>query len=189
MSLSGQPIVGKKREDNSFRFAEQHICTFLTPSPTHPHPFFLPPHLPFFLPTHPLPFFFPTSAQVSGIQVVYNMEAPPGSRVCSIKTCENGTWTDLDDERSYPMVVGNYIANGGDGYTSLSDNKWGFIYSIHVTQSLPGRAMFLERWTVRSSKATLRLTVRFTQGLRGESRLAPPAKIQWKVRAAILQVL
>jgi len=64
-------------------------------------------------------------AQVSGIQVVYNVEAPPGSRVCSLKTLsEDGrTWTELDDERSYPMVAGMYIANGGDGHTCLSNNK------------------------------------------------------------------
>ena len=64
-------------------------------------------------------------SQVSGIQVVYNMEAPPGSRVCSLKTLgEDGrTWTELDDERSYPMVAGMYIANGGDGHTCLSNNK------------------------------------------------------------------
>ena len=63
--------------------------------------------------------------QVSGIQVVYNVEAPPGSRVCSIKTLgEDGrTWMDLDDERSYPMVVAMYIANGGDKHTCLSNNK------------------------------------------------------------------
>ena len=63
--------------------------------------------------------------QVSGIQVVYNVEAPPGSRVCSVKTIgeDGSTWMDLDDERSYPMVVAMYIANGGDGHTCLSDNK------------------------------------------------------------------
>jgi len=63
--------------------------------------------------------------QVSGIQVVYNVEAPPGSRVCSIKTIgeDGSTWMDLNDERSYPMVVAMYIANGGDGHTCLSDNK------------------------------------------------------------------
>ena len=65
-------------------------------------------------------------SQVSGIQVVYNMEAPPGSRVCSLKTLsEDGrTWMELNDERSYPMVAGMYIANGGDGHTCLSNNKW-----------------------------------------------------------------
>ena len=63
--------------------------------------------------------------QVSGIQVVYNVEAPPGSRVCSIKTLgeDGSTWMDLDDERSYPMVVAMYIANGGDKHTCLSNNK------------------------------------------------------------------
>ena len=64
-------------------------------------------------------------AQVSGIQVVYNVEAPPGSRVCSIKTVgkDGVTWEDLDDERSYPMVAAMYIATGGDGHKCLSDNK------------------------------------------------------------------
>ena len=63
--------------------------------------------------------------QVSGIQVVYNVEAPVGSRVCSVKTvsCDGTTYTELEDERSYPIVVAMYIANGGDGHSCLSGNK------------------------------------------------------------------
>jgi len=63
--------------------------------------------------------------QVSGIQVVYNVEAPVGSRVCSVKTvsCDGSTYTELEDERTYPMVVAMYIANGGDGHSCLADNK------------------------------------------------------------------
>jgi len=63
--------------------------------------------------------------QVSGIKVVYNVEAAVGSRVCSIKTVgeDESTWEDLDDEKSYPMVVPMYISNRGDGHTCLSDNK------------------------------------------------------------------
>ena len=64
-------------------------------------------------------------AQVSGIKVVYNVESAVGSRVCSIKTIgkDGSTWEDLDDEKSYPMVVPMYISNRGDGHTCLSDNK------------------------------------------------------------------
>ena len=56
---------------------------------------------------------------------MYNVEAAPGSRVCSVKTVGNdgSTWEDLDDEKNYPMLVAMYIANGGDGHTCLSDNK------------------------------------------------------------------
>ena len=63
--------------------------------------------------------------QVSGIQVVYNVEAPVGSRVCSVKTvsCDGTTYTELEDERSYPIVIAMYIANGGDGHSCLSVNK------------------------------------------------------------------
>ena len=63
--------------------------------------------------------------QVSGIQVVYNVEAPVGSRVCSVRTVssDGSTYTELEDERTYPMVVAMYIANGGDGHSCLADNK------------------------------------------------------------------
>ena len=63
--------------------------------------------------------------QVSGIQVVYNVKAPVGSRVCSVKTvsCDGTTYTELEDERSYPIVIAMYIANGGDGHSCLSVNK------------------------------------------------------------------
>ena len=56
---------------------------------------------------------------------MYNVDAPVGSRVCSVKTvsCDGSTYTELEDERTYPMVVAMYIANGGDGHSCLADNK------------------------------------------------------------------
>ena len=56
---------------------------------------------------------------------MYNVKAPVGSRVCSVKTvsCDGTTYTELEDERSYPIVVAMYIANGGDGHSCLSVNK------------------------------------------------------------------
>ena len=92
--MSTQPVNGKKEMADSSRFDKISLSKFLICLP-----------------------------QVSGIQVVYNIQASPNSRVCSIKTCENGTWTDLDDERSYPMVVAMYIADGGDRHTALAENK------------------------------------------------------------------
>ena len=62
--------------------------------------------------------------QVSGIQVTYNMHAEVGSRVCGVCVVrEDGVYEVLDDEASYSMVVAKYPSNGGDGYSSIADNK------------------------------------------------------------------
>ena len=48
-----------------------------------------------------------------------------GSRVCSVRTVssDGSTYTELEDERTYPMVVAMYIANGGDAHSCLAANK------------------------------------------------------------------
>ena len=62
--------------------------------------------------------------QVSGIQVTYNMDAEVGSRVCGVCVLrEYEVYEVLDDEASYSMVVAKYPADGGDGYSTIANNK------------------------------------------------------------------
>ena len=55
--------------------------------------------------------------QVSGLKVIYDPSAAPGSRVVSVEVMENEAWTPLQDDKVYGVVTNNYLRNGGDGYT------------------------------------------------------------------------
>jgi len=65
--------------------------------------------------------------QVSGFRVTYDITKEVGSRVTEVKTicveCDEDIYEDLEDNKLYPIVVSNYIANGGDGYASISEKK------------------------------------------------------------------
>lgn len=65
--------------------------------------------------------------QVSGLRVVYDLSKSSGDRVqrlyalCS--ECLVPRYVPLDVDEIYKVVVPNFIANGGDGYRMISDNK------------------------------------------------------------------
>ena len=65
--------------------------------------------------------------QVSGLRVTFDVTQDVGSRVVKVQTickeCNEDTYDDLDDDEMYPMITNTYIANGGDGLTSISENK------------------------------------------------------------------
>jgi 5'-nucleotidase / UDP-sugar diphosphatase len=89
--------------------------------------------------------------QVSGMQVVYDPKAPPGSRVASVVV--NGT--PLDMNKLYKVATNDYMLAGGDGYTALGGGKvvvnvqagnlmandvMSFIQKMgHVTEKVDGR--------------------------------------------------
>ncbi|MDQ2095504.1 bifunctional metallophosphatase/5'-nucleotidase [Rhodalgimonas zhirmunskyi] len=58
--------------------------------------------------------------QVAGLKFTYDPAAEPGSRVTSVEVDEGGTWTPLDDAKTYGVVTNNYLRNGGDGYKVFS---------------------------------------------------------------------
>lgn len=57
--------------------------------------------------------------QISGINVVVNPNAEPGSRV--VEVTQNGA--PLDPEGTFVFAVNNYLAGGGDGYGMFADQK------------------------------------------------------------------
>ncbi|KAJ8023875.1 5'-nucleotidase [Holothuria leucospilota] len=71
-----------------------------------------------------LPGFF---LQHSGLIVTYDLRSPPRSRVQSVQVlcteCTIPKYEPLDLSKSYKVVLPSYLANGGDGYAMISDNK------------------------------------------------------------------
>ncbi|CAG9812004.1 unnamed protein product [Chironomus riparius] len=60
----------------------------------------------------------------SGIQVVFDMSMPVGNQVVSLKIKnENDQFENVVNDKMYRIVVLSFIANGGDGYTMLQENK------------------------------------------------------------------
>ena len=57
--------------------------------------------------------------QVSGMNVEVDLSQPPGERVVSVKV--NGE--PLDPARTYTVATNDYMASGGDGYTSFVGAK------------------------------------------------------------------
>ena len=57
--------------------------------------------------------------QVSGMRVEYDPQRPAGSRVVSIAV----GGAPLDPDRMYKVATNDFMARGGDGYTSLAHNK------------------------------------------------------------------
>jgi 5'-nucleotidase / UDP-sugar diphosphatase len=57
--------------------------------------------------------------QVSGLEVVYDPTAEPGSRVASVKV----GGADLEMDKLYKVAVNDYILGGGDGYAALGGGR------------------------------------------------------------------
>ena len=55
--------------------------------------------------------------QVSGIEVTYDLSKPEGQRVLSIM--HEGTEVKADDV--FEVATGNFLANGGDHYSTFTD--------------------------------------------------------------------
>ncbi len=55
-------------------------------------------------------------AQVGGLEVTYNPDAPEGSRIVTIT--HNGE--EIDDNATYLVATNDFMQSGGDGYTSLN---------------------------------------------------------------------
>ncbi|XP_061098371.1 snake venom 5'-nucleotidase-like [Conger conger] len=65
--------------------------------------------------------------QVSGIRVELDLSKPPGERVASLSLlctqCRVPRYEPLDADKTYKLVLPSYLADGGDGYSMISDEK------------------------------------------------------------------
>lgn len=64
--------------------------------------------------------------QVSGFKVTYDLKNPPNQRVKKILVLENNkkrTYNELDENKSYYVVVNSFIFRGGDGYSMIKRDQ------------------------------------------------------------------
>jgi 5'-nucleotidase/UDP-sugar diphosphatase len=59
--------------------------------------------------------------QVSGLRYAFDLARPAGSRVVRVEVKTEKGFAPLDLEATYRVVVNNFIANGGDGFTVLKE--------------------------------------------------------------------
>ncbi|XP_033121084.1 5'-nucleotidase-like, partial [Anneissia japonica] len=69
--------------------------------------------------------------QMTGLHVTYDVTKQPGSRVVYVEAvcteCTVPEYKPLVDDEIYNIIVSDYIANGGDGYSMISDNKLSYV--------------------------------------------------------------
>ncbi|KAI8483281.1 5'-nucleotidase [Branchiostoma belcheri] len=70
----------------------------------------------------------PRFLQVSGLRVVYDKTKGPGQRVVKVDArCSTGClipeFRPLDPAASYKIIMPTFLANGGDGYNMIAENK------------------------------------------------------------------
>jgi len=59
--------------------------------------------------------------QVSGLRYAFDLSRAPGDRVVRVEVKTEKGYVPLDLEATYRVVVNNFIANGGDGFTVLKE--------------------------------------------------------------------
>lgn len=55
--------------------------------------------------------------QTSGLSMIYDPEAEPGSRVVAVTIADDS----IDDDKTYTLATSDYLAGGGDGYAVFVD--------------------------------------------------------------------
>lgn len=67
--------------------------------------------------------------QYSGVHVIYNLTQPSGSRVQSVQVrcsnCSIPRFYDLEENRTYKVIITSFLLEGGDGYSM-------FVVSINM---------------------------------------------------------
>ena len=74
--------------------------------------------------------------QVSGIRYGFNQSQPVGSRVVFAHLETDDGWVPVDDDKSYNLLCANFIANGGDGYESLTSSELIFEYGNTLSDTV-----------------------------------------------------
>lgn len=63
--------------------------------------------------------------QVSGLKVVYNMSREANNRIVSLdvlcRVCDIPRYEPINEEEYYRVVLGSYLAAGGDGFTMIGE--------------------------------------------------------------------
>lgn len=68
--------------------------------------------------------------QMSGLRVVYDMSKKPGHRVQSAEAlcaqCDIPSFSPIDPNKEYGVIISDFLYNGGDGYTVFKVNTHSF---------------------------------------------------------------
>ena len=63
--------------------------------------------------------------QTAGLRYSFNPKNEAGSRIVAAEVqTPDEQWQPLDDDRTYKVVVVDFLSRGGDGYTMFADQKW-----------------------------------------------------------------
>ncbi|XP_011551567.3 protein 5NUC isoform X4 [Plutella xylostella] len=101
--------------------------------------------------------------QFSGMQVIYDLAKPPGSRVVSAKavesrnTCEVSELQDIKESGEYKVIMPTFLAEGGDGYANfvgqpremLSYNELTAVFD-YLRKNSPVNPLITDRLIVRN---------------------------------------
>lgn len=63
--------------------------------------------------------------QVSGFQLRYDITKPRGDRLVLVRVLDGdtGLYRDMVDTEVYSVIMTEFLAGGGDGYSVISENK------------------------------------------------------------------
>lgn len=68
-----------------------------------------------------------TNIVFPGISVIYDLSKPSGQRVARLRArcvkCRVPVMEDVLDEQIYKVATTSFVANGGDSYSIIKDNK------------------------------------------------------------------
>lgn len=68
---------------------------------------------------------------ILGMRIQVNTTQPEGSRIKSIdilcEECSPVQYEPIDLDKSYRVIGDEFLSAGGDGYTTISDNKQNYV--------------------------------------------------------------
>ncbi|CAH1788031.1 unnamed protein product [Owenia fusiformis] len=91
----------------------------------------------------------PRFLQVAGLKIVADTSQPVGSRVVSILVrcaeCDTPVYEPLDNDKVYKVAMSTFLAEGGDGYAMIRENK-----TLHEEQNNLDSSVVIEHFSKMS---------------------------------------
>ena len=119
---------------------------------------------------------------VGGMQYTVNMTAPKGSRISVRVKNNDGSYSDIDPDKTYRVVTNAFMANGGDGYDTLKNTSAASKYDTGFVDA-EVLAEYLTFLKTISNPTELRINVTITTGsvlyLRGFAGAGPYSVVPW----------
>jgi len=95
--------------------------------------------------------------QVSGLRYAFKPSGKPGSRITKVETLDkDGQWRPLDDNALYRVVILDFLARGGDGFSMFIPFKWeesnklaDDVLRVYIEQHSPVEATLQDRISIQ----------------------------------------